>query len=503
MRRPVDPSPPARRGGRHAHGTLTRRGVITGASVALGLIGGAAAGRGATRTVSRLATPGATPGATPVATPFGNARFGEPPVRASQDGRLATVLAARPSPALIAGRTVPALTYEGGVPGPTLRVRPGDTLRIDLRNGLAQPTNLHVHGMHVSPRDNGDNVFLHVAPGVSFGYEYRLPLDHPTGLYWYHPHLHGDTEVQVGGGLAGAIVVEGAIDEVPGVAGLPERLFVLQSTELAVDGSIVPIDQQQNDRLLTLVNGVLHPDLPVRPGQTERWRLLNASADTFLDLQLDGHQLHQIGADGNPLGVPWSRDRVFLSPGERAEVLVQAGAAGRYAFRSLAWGDGFQAQNEMPVATLRVAGEPVTPVPLPTTLLPFTELTEEMVERRRLLIFEEPSQNPFTVAIDGKVFDPNRVDQTVPLGAIEEWTIRNTSPDWHPFHIHVNDFQVVAVDGRPVRPRSGQDTVGVPANGGEITFRTRFKDFSGKYVYHCHILGHEDAGMMGVVEVVE
>jgi len=292
-----------------------------------------------------------------------------------------------------------------------------------------------------------------------------------------------------------------AFDRVPGVAGVAERLLVLQSTQLGADGGILPLAQQQNDALVTLANGQLQPAIALRPGATERWRIMNGSADTFLNLRLDGHALHQIVADGNPLGETWARDEIFLSPGERAEVLVQAGAAGTYALRSLAWGEGFQAQDEMLVATLTVAGDAVPPAPLPTTLLPFDDLSAAAIDRRRVLTFEEPSQNPFTVAIDGKTFDPNRVDQTVTLGATEEWVIRNTSPDWHPFHIHVNDFQVVAVNGAPVRVRGGQDTVAVPANG-EITIRTRFLGFTGKYVYHCHILGHEDAGMMGVVEVV-
>jgi len=468
------------------------------------VVGLGAVGRGGAGALGlgAQATPADGAAGTPMATPVAPSLFREPPLRVSQEGLLQTSLVARSGPADIVGRVMTAVTFDGAFPGPTLRVRPGDRLRIDLTNELPEATNLHVHGLHVSPRDNGDNVFLHIMPGETFTYEYALPLDHPSGLYWYHPHQHGDSFGQVASGLLGTIIVEGAIDELPGIAGVPERLLVLQSSQLTAAGDLLPLKQQSGE-ILTFVNGGFQPELPLRPGQTERWRILNGSADNFLDLQLDGHQFHLIGADGNPLGQTWARDRLFLSPGERAEVLIQPGAPGRYAFRSLAWGEAFQAQNEMLVATMVVGGEPVAPAPLPTTLLPFEDLSVAKIDKRRELVFQEPSQSPFTVAIDGKVFDPHRVDQTVKLGAVEEWLIRNTSPDWHPFHIHVNDFQVVAINGQPVRPRSGEDTVGVPPDGGEITIRTRFKDFSGKFVYHCHILGHEDLGMMGVVEVIE
>jgi FtsP/CotA-like multicopper oxidase with cupredoxin domain len=142
----------------------------------------------------------------------------------------------------------------------------------------------------------------------------------------------------------------------------------------------------------------------------------------------------------------------------------------------------------------------VTPRPLPTTLIPFEDLRQATVDRTRTITFSE-ELDPFRVLIDGQEFDENRVDQTVRLGALEEWRLRNTSVDWHPFHIHVNDFQVISVNGEPVDAHSWEDTVPIPAHG-EIVIRSRFLDFTGKTVYHCHILDHEDRGMMGVVEVV-
>ena len=131
---------------------------------------------------------------------------------------------------------------------------------------------------------------------------------------------------------------------------------------------------------------------------------------------------------------------------------------------------------------------------------PLIDLTSAHIDRQRVVTFNERNHAPY-FAIDDKGFDPNRVDQTVQLGATEEWVVRNTSDEWHPFHIHINDFQVMAIDGKPQSPHY-KDTIPIPPRG-EVVIRTRFLDFTGKFVYHCHILAHEDAGMMAVVEVVD
>src|SRR3954466_15709656 len=194
-----------------------------------------------------------------------------PEVRASQGGLLDTTLTARVMALPLAGQTATVSVYEGTFPGPTLRVRPGDTLRVNLVNTLdalppALPqnspfqcspvtgpgqmpnspehamtcdTNLHVHGLHVSPEGNSDNIFLTVKAGESFQYEYQIPENHPGGLYWYHPHRHGTVTNQVFGGMAGPIIIEGDIDALPGIAGVPERLLVLQATQLAPDGTVL------------------------------------------------------------------------------------------------------------------------------------------------------------------------------------------------------------------------------------------------------------------------
>ena len=458
----------------------------------------------------------------------------EPEVRASRDGLLDTTLTSRVQSVQVAGQTAIMNVYEGSAPGPTLRVRPGDTLRVNLVNmlddlppglpdnspflcppmmmggveeGTMCDTNLHVHGLHVSPSDNADNIFLRIPAGESFQYEYQIRSDQPAGLYWYHPHLHGRSTVQVFGGMAGAIVVEGDIDALPDIAGVPERLLVLHATQLYPDGSVVnfmdiPANMQKTN--LRMVNGQLNPTMTMRPGETQRWRILNATANLTFFLQLDGHQLHQIAKDGNTLNETWTRDQIVLSPGERVEVLIQAGTAGSYALRTLPIATGFNTQQDATLATLVVDGDAMTPQPLPTTLLPLEDLSTAEIDGRRQITFQfGPPINPPQTnhPIDHKVFDPNRDDQTVQLNTTEEWVIRNATAVWHPFHIHINPYQVVAVNGKPVPVRHNEDTTLVPPFG-EITMRTRYLDFPGRWVFHCHILQHEDFGMMGTVRAL-
>jgi suppressor of ftsI len=465
----------------------------------------------------------------------------EPEVRASSDGLLDTTLTAKVMPVPLAGQTATMSVYDGSAPGPTLRIRPGDRLRINLVNSLddlppglppesaflcapmtmpgAGPdemtcdTNLHVHGLHVSPSGNSDNIFLRVSAGESFQYEYQLPTNHPAGLYWYHPHLHGALTSQLFGGLAGAIIVEGDIDELPGIAGVPERLLVLQATQLYPDGSVVNILNTEADtppgpsmqkKYLRLVNGQLNPTMTMRPGETQRWRIANASSNATFRLHLDGHQLHQIAKDGHTLNETWTRDEIVLAPAERAEVLIQGGPAGTYAFRTLPIATGFNTQKDATLATLVIDGDAVTPQLLPTTLLPLEDLSTAKVDQRRQITFQfGPPINPRQAIflIDQQIFDGNRDDQVVHLNTTEEWVVRNATSTWHPFHIHINDFQVVAVNGQPVPVRYGEDTANVPPFG-EITMRTRFLDFEGRWVYHCHISLHEDKGMMGTVKAL-
>lgn len=449
---------------------------------------------------------GGTPAASPVVVtepfvPIAGQPLVEPPRLESVGGELSTTMTMALSPVSFAGKTVTTSVPNGTFPGPTIVLNPGDTWKNTVVNKLDQVTNLHTHGFHVSPKDNSDNIFLHIEPGESFDYEYKIPANHAPGLYWYHPHAHGNTAAQTTAGLAGAILIRGGLDNVDGIAGLTDRLLFVQASEFTATGTMVPFEQQSVVTRLHTINGQYQPTISIQPGETQRWRIANACADDFLLLQLEGHTLYEISKDGNACKEVVPVDQILLGPAERVEVLVQASdKPGSYQFVSLPWGTDYQAQPEFLLATMVVAGPSLVPQPLPTDLIPFEDLSLETPDNYRVTVFQELGP-PLYFAIDGKHFDPNRVDQTVKLGALEEWVVKNESSHYHPFHMHVNDFQVVAVNGFAVEANSYDDTVNLPPNS-EVTIRVRFADFDGKFVYHCHILSHEDIGMMATIEVV-
>ena len=270
-------------------------------------------------------------------------------------------LDAKPLPEAGTGK----LAYNGTIPGPTLRFRAGDTVRLKLTNNLEGPHDEYARSWHA--RLAGGEQRQHLPDG---GQRRELPIRVPDPAATTSPAAIGITPTtmatrtpQVNGGLAGAIVIGGAFDDIEGIEGLPERLFVLQGPSSV------------NGELAYTVNGVVNPAVAMRPGQTQRWRLLNASANAYFNLALDGHKLHQIATDGNPLPVAQSLDQILLGPAERAEVLVQAGDAGSYTFKSLEWGGPSQHQPAFTVATVTVAGSPMEPTPLPEKLIQLPDLS--------------------------------------------------------------------------------------------------------------------------------
>jgi len=245
-----------------------------------------------------------------------------------------------------------------------------------------------------------------------------------------------------------------------------------------------------------LVNGLERPRLTAAPGETQLWRLANIGADIFYELQLPGTSFTVVGEDGNPVWSVWSADHLVLPPGKRYDVLVQAPAAGSATLSTLAYDQGGDQYPEVALATLDTTGPAVPAATLPSSLIADPGLATARIDRSRSIEFDGSDKDGWR--IDGKEFDMERVDQVVQLGTTEEWTIRNTSDEQHPFHIHQDDFQVMSVNGQPYGARSEQDTVVIPI-GGEVVIRMAFRDFAGRWVYHCHILAHEDAGMMAIV----
>lgn len=443
--------------------------------------------------------------------------FVEPEVLRSQSGTLEVRLRAASGTHRVAGRDVTTLGYNGGLPGPTLRVRPGETLRIELVNELEDPTNLHVHGLHVSPEGNGDNVFVSVEPGDSFIYEHQLPEDHPPGVYWYHPHHHGNVAEQLFGGLYGAIIVEDPDQGALEVA--RERVLVVSDITLTESGRVLRPStmQQMSGRQgdLVLLNGQVAPRLTSQPRQRERWRVINACSSRYLALALEGPQLELVARDLGPLAPPGPGEDLLLAPGNRADLVVTTGTGtgalratpyDRGSMGSMMGDDPASSEGEATdLAVLDSRGQApraqLAPLPRPR---PPRDLRADEVTRTRVLTFQMGmggammSGGAMSFTIDGNPFDAERIDQDVAAGAVEDWTIRNDSSMDHPFHLHVWPMQLIAHDAEPQTAPVWRDVVNVPARS-EVTVRIAFDDFTGTTVYHCHILDHEDRGMMGVV----
>jgi FtsP/CotA-like multicopper oxidase with cupredoxin domain len=523
--KPVRPAPRQPR-------ALSRRGLLMagGAGVAAGLGAGLVAtamrqSRAADDAGMAMQGHGAAIGA-PRAPWDKDAPLIQPEVRRAANGELRTTLQVRYAYKEIGGYRLSLRSYEGTIPGPTLRVRPGDVLRIRLLNNLPpnpdpvplnmslphhfNTTNFHFHGAHVDPGGISDNIFRSMEPGQGYDIEIAIPPDHPRGTYWYHPHHHGSADVQMTSGMAGAVIIEGDFDDVPEIAGAAERVLILNEVLFDYRGTIETYDTvwpEAVPRFLS-VNGQREPVIRMRPGEVQRWRIVHAGHEDNLNLALERHELHAIAFDGIRRTRIASAANLLMAPGQRADVLVKAGAAGSYALQAIANDQGYPSPVG-PLARIVVEGEPLA-MRLPAALggAPFTAIgAAEVTNKRRItLSVDQPEFPPaanyqeFAYLVCGERFDPNRVDQRIPLGAVEEWDVVNEHDNDHIFHIHTNPFQLVAINGAPLAEPDWRDTVVVPRNG-SVTFRSRFLDFTGRFVHHCHMMNHEELGMMQVVEV--
>jgi FtsP/CotA-like multicopper oxidase with cupredoxin domain len=493
-----------------------------------------------------------------------------------------------------------------GTQSPTLRVHPGDELVLSLHNALANlsaatggtsdshaghqgaapppaadpcrsgamtptSTNLHFHGLTVPPLCHQDEV---VATSIQpqdapFEYHFRIPADEPPGLYWYHPHIHGFSALQVQGGASGALIVEGIERADPAVLGLPERVLVIRDQPLlnpdappSKSEPVVPkmlIDRDGDaanngtgfgkpakDLSINFVP-VPYPDYPpasirMRPGERQLWRVLNASAVTYLNLALlferRPQQLGVVALDGVPINragsgaptVAWS-DHIGVPPGGRVEFIVSAppaGVRGLLVTRTIDTGQGGENDPNRALASLSAsadAPEPASTLPASAPPLPATELpwlgNIAPVRVRRLYFSEKLSDptNPnsateFYITVDGEkpvAFDPAAgiPNIVVRQGDVEDWIIENRSTELHAFHIHQLHFLLLEWSGTPVNEPFLRDTVNVPYFNGRtlqypsVRLRMDFRDpdIVGTFVYHCHLLEHEDGGMMGLLRV--
>lgn len=440
-------------------------------------------------------------------------QFRNPPELVSSNRVLGGTLAVEPADLRVAGKRVSfRALYDGLFMPPVLRVQPGDTVRLMLQNGGPLPTNVHYHGMNVSPLGAGDNVFIEIDPTRSFQYDMPIPFDHPMGLFWYHPHFHPRVNTEIAGGLSGGMIVGNILAPFPELAGIPERIMLLK--DLKVQRGQPELDPDPTGPTRRTVNGLWKPRLQTRPGQLEFWRIGNIGANIYYKLRFDGQPLYVIALDGNLKNQIVETTTLLLPPGQRAEVLVYGPRRrGTYRLRAQKFRTGVPPQGDhyprQILMTVMSRGPRVAPIPLPASFPVVRDLRDVPLTGRRTVEFQD-TDDPNVFTIDNKPYDHNCVDTIVPLGAVEEWTILNTSEERHVFHIHQLDFQVTEVNGEQQAFTGYQDTVDLPpttkqSGPGFVKVVIPFTNpiIVGEFVYHCHIVQHADQGMMANILVVD
>ncbi|HEY1213426.1 MAG TPA: multicopper oxidase family protein [Bryobacteraceae bacterium] len=498
----------------------------------------------------------------------------------------------------IDGHKVKVRAYNDTIPGPLIKTKAGKTLNIRVKNlltpydskdwggdmnvpHLLDHTNLHLHGLDVAPHIfeplgtcDVTAAMISIAPGEYKDYPFVIPPDQSPGLNWYHPHAHGSTAVQAVSGMAGGLVILGAIDEVPEIKAAKDHYLVLQdiglfktdephadysesyepkqnaiwqtfaknsSESVTIDGQ--PTKPPQSCGFTTgdyhlryyMVNGnpyfreehsfetptspkakqLTPPVFKMRPGEVARFRMLNGCSDLMMPIQVEGHTMYLLAMDGNNFDHPWPKEyvnnasQVVLAPANRAEFLIKASEKpGKYQILQLAQNAQFLEAPQKTIAVIEVEGEP-TDMKIPHDLPPITRdapIRPDEIVRKRKFIFSGrfPGEKNPVVGIDfminNQLYDEFAVPTTVYLNTCEEWTIEvpdsaRGGTEGHPFHIHVNDFEIVSVAGIEPPHRLIQDTIWVAQDTATV-IRMRFKEWTGKSVFHCHILPHEDTGMM-------
>jgi suppressor of ftsI len=493
--------------------------------------------------------------------------------------------------------------FNDQIPGPLMKIFPGQTVRINLKNSLPPydstgwdgehnvphhlgSTNLHLHGLDVIPHlfepvgtSDPRAPMIEIMPGGSKEYVFEIPADQPPGLNWYHPHHHGSTAVQAVTGMAGGIIVYGAIDDVPEIKAAKEYLLVMQDIGLfpseddpsvwtylpkqnaiwqTFDSNVTIYDPKTGKNVPTdlqggfttgdyklryyLTNGEpffkeMHdpqnptsptptqlkpPRFTLAPGEVVRFRMLNACSDNYMPIAVDGHDMHLLALDGvnfpkvrtiapTPINSdPNNEGQIQLAPANRAEFMIKASTTpGIYPIVQLQQRQQFLFSAQKTIAEIEVTGTPrnmtlPTALPIPTREYPLIKPSE--VQNLRVIYFADQfpgTQNPY-VGIDfllnGQQYDVTDVNYVVDVSGVEEWRLvvgdsQHGGTEGHPFHIHVNSFEVISVNGKLLEPGTIKDTVWIPAES-TVVIRMRFKEFTGKSVFHCHILPHEDTGMM-------
>jgi FtsP/CotA-like multicopper oxidase with cupredoxin domain len=394
--------------------------------------------------------------------------------------------------------------YNGAYLGPTLVAARGERVRVDVTNDLADPTTVHWHGMHLPAASDGGPHTV-IPSGGTWHPEWAV--DQPAATLWYHPHLHSRTREQVDAGLAGMFLVrddEEAGLPLPRTYGVDDIPVIVQDRAFEPDGSFAGGIGMQFDGVLgdtILVNGAETPYLDVTT-ELVRLRLLNGSSARMYDFAFaDGRSFDLIGTDGGLLESPGETSALPLSPGERAEIVVAVTAGERVPLRSNPPDPALHAgAAAFDVLELRAAASLDASPALPARLAALPEALDTDVAAQRTFVMSGHE-------INDREMDLGRADFSAAVDSSEVWTVRNDNPLPHSFHVHDTQFRVLSVDGAPPPPRlSGfKDTIALEWDR-EYRLLVRFEDYADPttpYMYHCHLLWHEDQGMMGQFLVVE
>ena len=454
----------------------------------------------------------------------------------------------------------PAFFYNGVETAPTIVVNQGDVIHLHFENslpeycavGVQSNSNMHFHGLTSTPNAPGDDVITTLAaPGNAVDYTVQINTDQPPGMYWYHPHPHGLSSWEVGNGMAGVIIVQGIANYVPQAAGLRERVIVLgdvpndasfatgessvRRRQLAAARKVQDADSPVGGNACApetdatpMINGVPMATIGIRPGETELFRVLNASGHRHFDLAVDGATLTLVAQDGVPIatypGAPATIavPDIVIPPAGRAEFLVTGGSAPA-ALISKCYQSGPTGDTDPEVALGVLANDATAPQQTTATQAARVEKTLSSLRQpkfyrvplpapaqARLVHFQEDANGFY---INGAAYAVTAPPQyTVASGTVEEWTLENDTQEVHAFHIHQVHFIVESVNGQAVPNPHWVDTYditpeGVGVTGQLIPSQTKvlidFRDpvIRGEFVFHCHILDHEDGGMMANILV--
>src|SRR5256885_6370907 len=432
-----------------------------------------------------------------------------------------------------------AFSFNGGTVAPVIRVSPGDVLKITYINDLPtrsqetcavnpcmNMTNLHFHGLTVSPDAPQDDVLGMLAkPGQVLRYSVQIPPDHPPGLFWYHTHPHGESDRQVSDGMSGAIVIEGMERYAPQVGRLRERVIVVRSRSIEHDPNAAELrrdvevpskgcggEAEAVDEVFT-VNAVLHPRIEIAPKERQVWRIVNASPDRYLDLQLDGQKFEIVALDGMPLAyhepkAPTRKtNHLLLAPAGRLEAIVIGPPRGTHSALRTLCVDAGPDGDPHPEMILADLGQPSSKAPptqahtidhRPPRYKPIDVGPLKKGAPNFIVTFTE-DKNGFY--INGRKFAPDAAPMTsAPIGTYQHWRIVNQTAELHPFHIHQVHFLAYAENGVPLKHPEWLDTVNVPYPG-SVDVILDFTDpvIKGMSGFHCHPLNNEDKEMMAKV----